>query len=219
MALKYARCETLFGDNFTKIQNAKVLLLGVGGVGSYCLDALIRTGVSDITIIDCDVYDETNQNRQIGSEAVGEEKVFHLAKLYPTITPHHLRITKEWVHDFDFSPYDVVLDCIDNIPAKVAIAKKCFKKLICSTGSAKRVDPTKIEVASIWKTHGDPLASKLRYELKKAKFDRNFKTIFSWEEAKCLGTTDNTQKGSFVGVTGSFGLILASEAIKKICEG
>jgi len=88
MDLRFQRCELLFGaEDFAKIQKAKILILGVGGVGSYALDCLYRSGVSDITIIDYDRFDETNQNRQIGSEAVGELKVEVLKKLYPTITP------------------------------------------------------------------------------------------------------------------------------------
>ncbi|MEJ2497154.1 MAG: hypothetical protein P8Y43_06740 [Sulfurovaceae bacterium] len=90
------------------------------------------------------------------------------------------------------------------------MAKKEYKKLIMSVGSAKRFDASKIEVASIWKTHGDALASKIRTELKKAKFDRNFTVVFSSEVAR------SKEKGSFVGVTGSFGLMICSEAIKKI---
>ena len=81
-----------------------------------------------------------------------------------------------------------------------------------SVGSAKRYDSSKIEVASIWKTHGDRLAKKIRTELKKSKFDRNFTVVFSPEEDKCK------DKGSFVGVTGSFGLMICSEVIKKILK-
>jgi len=87
-----------------------------------------------------------------------------------------------------------------------------YKKLIMSTGSAKRFDTSKIEVASIWKTSGDALARKIRNELKKAKFDRNFIVVFSPEEDKCK------EKGSCVAVTGAFGLTICSEAIKRILK-
>ncbi len=214
MDLRFQRCELLFGkEDFAKIQKAKILILGVGGVGSYALDCLWRSGVSDITILDYDTYDETNQNRQIGSQAVGELKTEALKKLYPTVTTINQQMNMAWVEEFDFEPYDIIIDAADTTKVKIEIAKKCFKKLIMSTGSAKRFDASKIEVASIWKTSGDRLARKIRNELKKAKFDRNFTVVFSPEEDKCK------EKGSFVGVTGAFGLTACSEAIKKILKG
>ena len=212
--LRFQRCELLFGkEDFAKIQKAKILILGVGGVGSYALDCLYRSGVSDITILDYDIYDETNQNRQIGSEAVGELKTEALKKLYPSITTINQQMNMAWVEEFDFEPYHLIIDAADTTKVKIEIAKKCYKKLIMSTGSAKRFDSSKIEVASIWKTSGDRLARKIRNELKKAKFDRNFTVIFSPEEDKCK------EKGSCVAVTGAFGLTACSEAIKKILKG
>lgn len=209
--LRFQRCKMLFGEeNFAKIQQAKILILGVGGVGSYALDCLWRSGVSDITILDYDVYDETNQNRQIGSDAIGELKTKTLQTLYPTITTIQQKMDMAWVECFDFEPYDLIIDAADTTKVKIEIAKKCYKKLIMSTGSAKRFDTSKIQVASIWKTSGDALARKIRNELKKAKFDRNFTVVFSPEEDRCK------EKGSFVGVTGAFGLTVCSEAIKKI---
>jgi len=211
--MRFSRCQTLFGDeDFAKIQNTKILILGVGGVGSYALDCLYRSGVSDITVVDYDTYDITNQNRQIGSEAVGELKVERLKMLYPNITTINQRMDLEWVANFDFEPYSLVIDCADTTRVKIEVAKRVYKKLIMSVGSAKRYDTTKIEVASIWKTHGDRLARKIRNELKKAKFDRNFTVVFSHEEDRCK------EKGSFVGVTGAFGLMICSEAIKRVIK-
>ena len=213
MDLRFQRCELLFGkEDFAKIQKAKILILGVGGVGSYALDCLYRSGVSDITIVDYDRYDETNQNRQIGSEAIGEFKTEALKKLYPTITTINQKMDMRWVEEFDFEPYDLVLDSADTTKVKIELAKKCYKKLIMSTGSAKRFDTSKIEVASIWKSHGDALARKIRNELKKARFDRNFTVVFSPEQDNCK------EKGSCVAVTGAFGLTVCSEAIKKILK-
>jgi len=204
----------LFGkEDFKKIQQAKILILGVGGVGSYALDCLWRSGVSNITILDYDTYDITNQNRQIGSEAVGELKTQTLQQLYPTVTTIHQQMDMAWVERFDFEPYDVVIDAADTTKVKIELAKKVYKKLIMSTGSAKRFDASQIQVASIWKTSGDALARKIRNELKKAKFDRNFTVVFSPEEDKCK------EKGSCVAVTGAFGLTVCSEAIKKILKG
>ena len=211
--MRFERCRILFGEeNFDRLQKAKILILGVGGVGSYALDCLYRSGVSDITILDYDRYDETNQNRQIGSEAVGESKIETLARLYPGIQTIHQKMDMVWVEGFDFEPYDIIIDAADTTKVKIEVAKKCYKKLIMSVGSAKRFETNKIEVASIWKTHGDALARKIRNELKKAKFDRNFTVVFSPEEDKCK------EKGSCVAVTGAFGLTICSEAIKRILK-
>jgi len=211
--VRFERCRMLFGDeDFNKLQKAKILILGVGGVGSYALDCLYRSGVKNITILDYDTYDETNQNRQIGSEAIGESKIDTLAKLYPGIQAIHQQMTMVWVESFDFTPYDIIIDAADTTKVKIELAKKEYKKLIMSVGSAKRFETNKIEVASIWKTHGDALARKIRNELKKAKFDRNFTVVFSPEEDRCK------EKGSCVAVTGAFGLTICSEVIKRILQ-
>ncbi|NOZ90279.1 MAG: tRNA threonylcarbamoyladenosine dehydratase [Epsilonproteobacteria bacterium] len=211
--MRFQRCRELFGeDGFEKLQKVKILILGVGGVGSYALDCLWRSGVSDITIIDYDRYDITNQNRQIGSEAVGELKTDVLKRLYPTIKAINQKMDIAWVESFDFRPYDIIIDSADTTKVKIELAKREYKKLIMSTGSAKRYETTKIEVASIWKTHGDALARKIRNELKKAKFDRNFTVVFSPEEDRCK------TKGSCVAVTGAFGLTICSEVIKRIIK-
>ena len=211
--MRFERCRMLFGEeDFKKLQKAKILILGVGGVGSYALDCLYRSGVNDITILDYDTYDETNKNRQIGSEAVGESKIDTLAKLYPGIQAIHQQMTMVWVESFDFSPYDIIIDAADTTKVKIELAKKEYKKLIMSVGSAKRFETNKIEITSIWKTHGDALARKIRNELKKVKFDRNFTVVFSPEEDKCK------EKGSCVAVTGAFGLTICSEVIKKILK-
>ena len=211
--MRFERCRMLFGEeDFTKLQQAKILILGVGGVGSYALDCLYRSGVSDITILDYDTFDETNRNRQIGSDAVGESKIATLTKLYPDVKTIEQQMDMAWVAEFDFEPYNIVIDAADTTKVKLEVAKKCYKKLIMALGSAKRYDASKIEVASIWKTHGDALARKIRNELKKAKFDRNFTVIFSPEEDKCK------EKGSCVAVTGAVGLTVCSETIKKILK-
>lgn len=208
--MRYERVRSLLGEDFAKLREAKILLLGVGGVGGFCLDCLVRTGVESVTIVDCDTFELSNQNRQIGSENVGAVKVEHLHTLYPTVQALHARVTPEWVAQFDFSPYDLVVDAIDDMKAKVALAHAAGEKLISSTGGAKKLDPTKIELASIWKTHGDPLAKKFRYELKKSGFHGDFEVVFSPEPPLCK------ELGSFVGVTGAFGLTLCSAAIRKL---
>jgi len=211
--MRYSRCRTLFGEeDFEKLQKANILILGVGGVGSYALDCLYRSGVQNITILDYDTFDETNRNRQIGSDAVGEVKVAALEKLYPGIKAINHRMDMAWVSDFDFDPYNIIIDAADTTKVKIELAKKYYRKLIMALGSAKRYDANKVEVASIWKTHGDALARKIRNELKKAKFDRNFTVVFSPEEDRCK------EKGSCVAVTGAVGLTICSETIKRILE-
>ncbi|MEO1938316.1 MAG: ThiF family adenylyltransferase [Sulfurimonas sp.] len=211
MSEQYDRLKLLLDDDFEKLQDAKVLLLGVGGVGSFCLDCLYRSGVKDITIVDFDTYDKSNQNRQMWSELhEGESKVEALKKHYPELKVINKRIDEEWVWAFDFEPYDVVLDAIDDRNAKLALAQKCYKKLISSFGSAKRLDPTKVQVSDIWKSYGDKFGSKIRYELKKRGFKKKYTVIFSSEEVV------TKEKGSFMGVTATFGLVMCAEAIKAI---
>lgn len=212
MVDRFTRSRWIFGDKFQKLQDSKVLVCGCGGVGGVCIDALYRSGVGHITAIDCDKFDITNQNRQIGSENIGEYKTDVFARLYPGLKRVNLKLTPSVISEFDFSEFDLIIDCIDDIPAKVAIAKICSKRLLSSMGGAKRLDPTKIKVASIWKTTNDPFARKIRYELKKAGFKGDYKVVFSTEAPNCVNL------GSFIGVTASFGLNLASLAINRLIK-
>ena len=210
LRLKHNRCKQLFGDNFSKLKDAKIIILGVGGVGGHALDCLYKSGVENITIVDFDTYELTNQNRQIGSESIGKIKVEHLKTIYPNIIAINKKIDLEWVESFDMSSYDLILDAIDDIKPKIQIIIKYYKKLISTTGSAKRVDPTKIEYINIFKTFNDPFAKRIRELLKKERFSKNFKVVFSSELAQCK------EMGSFIGVTGSFGLTMCSIAIQKL---
>ena len=206
--MRYDRCRKLF-SKFEKLQNLNVLICGVGGVGGYALECLYRSGVKNITIIDYDIFDETNQNRQIGSEFVGEKKVEVLAKLYPGIIPIDKKLTPKNIQKIDFEKYDVIIDAIDDIKAKISLIVSAYPKIISSMGAAKRIDPTKIKVSSIWQTDTDPFARKIRQELKKINFEKDFKTVYSTEKPiEC-------EMGSFVGVTGTFGFTLCSEIIKN----
>ena len=208
---RFTRVIDLFGrDIFHKIQKTSLIILGVGGVGSYCLECLYRSGIGDITIVDFDRYDITNQNRQIGSQYIGEFKTEVLKKIYPGIKTINTKITPQWIKEFDFKKFDLILDAMDDVLSKVELIKKEHKMLITSMGSANKSDPTQIEVASIWKTYNDPLAKSIRQKLKKEKWSKNVKTIFSKEPI------DRLAKGSFMGVTASFGLVMCSESIKII---
>ena len=141
--MRHTRTKLVFGtDAFEKLQNAKILLLGVGGVGSFCLDCLYRSGVRHITIIDFDRYDQSNQNRQMHSEMhEGELKVEALKIHYPEVIAIAEKITPEWIEAFNFESYDLILDAIDDMWAKIALIQKCYPKLISAVGSAKRLDP------------------------------------------------------------------------------
>ena len=210
---RYDRVKLLLNEEFSKLENAKIILLGVGGVGSYCLDCLYRSGVKNITIVDYDTYDETNQNRQMWSELhEGEFKVEALQKHYPEVKIIKERINEAWVQEFDFEPYDIVLDAIDDTRAKLALAQKCYYKLISSFGSAKRLDPTQIKVDDIWKSAGDKLGKKIRHELRKRRFKKKYTVIYSTEEISIK------EKGSFMGVTATFGLMMCSESVKRLSK-
>ena len=205
--MQFDRCKKLF-SNFNELQKLNILICGIGGVGGYALDCLYKSGIQNITAVDYDIFEIHNQNRQIGSEYIGEKKTKVFKKLYPNIEIIDTKITPEWVEKFDFDKFDIIIDAIDDIPAKIALIIKNHKKIISSMGAAKRIDATKIETASIWKTYNDPFAKVIRERLKKAKFNKNFKVVFSTE----LPIT--CEMGSFVGVTGSFGMALCSEVIK-----
>ncbi len=209
---RYDRTIKLFGENnFNIFQNTRLILLGVGGVGSFALDSLYNTGITDITIVDFDTYEESNMNRQLGSHGnIDKIKVECLKEKYPNVTPINEKITPEWIDNFDFSSYDYILDAIDDIKPKVHLINKHYKKVITTSGSAKRIDASKIEYKSIWETFNDPFIRKIRYELKKIGFKNKFKVVFSSEEPKCL------EKGSFEAVTGSFGFMMASITIQKL---
>lgn len=213
---RYTRSRILFGNAFEHIQNKKVIVFGVGGVGGFVVDCLYRSGLKNITIVDKDCFDVTNQNRQIGSEHLNMPKVEVLAQIYEGITPIQERVDKVFLTQFDIMKFDYIIDAIDDIYAKVEIAKiasnKPFGKYIVSTGSAKKLNPLQIQVSSIWKTYGDKFARKFRDHLKKADIKKPFKAVFSPEVPKCKNL------GSFSAVTASFGLTIASEIIQHIIK-
>ncbi|KAB7885681.1 tRNA threonylcarbamoyladenosine dehydratase [Poseidonibacter ostreae] len=210
--MKYDRTKKLFGDEtFNQFQDTKLILLGVGGVGSFALDALYNTGVTNITIVDFDTYEDSNMNRQLGSVGnIGRIKVEALKEKYPDVIAINEKITPQWIDEFDFSSYDYILDAIDDIKPKVHLIQRHYKKVITTSGSAKRIDPSKIEYKSIWDTFNDPFIRKIRTELKQKGFKKKFKVIFSSENPNCI------EKGSFEAVTGSFGLMMASVTVQKI---
>lgn len=211
---RFVRTKFLFGEDFELFRDKKIIIFGLGGVGGFALDCLYRTGIGHITIVDKDIFDITNQNRQIGSDRVGESKVEVLSEMYMGVEPVKKLVNADFLKDFDCTLYDYAIDAIDDIPAKVALAKICAKMpygtYVSSTGSAKKLNPLEIKVDSVWKSYGDKFARKFRELLKKEGFCGDFKVIFSPENPRCKPL------GSFSAVTGSFGLQIGSEIIRDI---
>ncbi|ARE80977.1 ThiF family adenylyltransferase [Campylobacter helveticus] len=212
---RFTRVKWLVGnENFEKIAKTRVLIFGLGGVGGICTDALFRTGFTKLTLIDADSFENTNLNRQLHSEHIGEKKAKVFEKIY-NAKGIVAKVDGNFLNEFDLSEFDLIIDAIDDIPAKVALAMRVDLKrqiFVSSTGGARKLDPTRIKTTSIFKTHGDALAKKFRYELRKAGFKGDFDVVFSDEEAKCKDL------GSFMGVTASFGLALASLALRKVLD-
>ncbi|MCR2064054.1 tRNA threonylcarbamoyladenosine dehydratase [Campylobacter helveticus] len=212
---RFTRVKWLVGnENFEKIAKTRVLIFGLGGVGGICTDALFRTGFTKLTLIDADSFENTNLNRQLHSEHIGEKKAKVFEKIY-NAKGIVAKVDGNFLNEFDLSEFDLIIDAIDDIPAKVALAMRVDLKrqiFVSSTGGARKLDPTRIKTTSIFKTHGDALAKKFRYELRKVGFKGDFDVVFSDEEAKCKDL------GSFMGVTASFGLALASLALRKVLD-
>lgn len=212
---RFTRVKWLIGEElFDKIATLKVLVFGLGGVGGFCVDALYRTGFKDFTFIDEDSFEATNLNRQLHSEHIGQAKAEVFSQIYggKGIVK---RVDSAFLREFSLQEFDIIIDAIDDIPAKVALVgvvdtqKQIF---VSATGGARKLDATKIAIAPLCKTHGDALAKKFRYELKKAGLKADFEVVFSDEKPICK------ELGSFMGVTGAFGLALASLVLRKVIE-
>ena len=185
-------------------------MCGCGGVGGAVIEALARSGVGALTVIDSDSFDITNQNRQFRSENVNEPKAAVFERELPNVRGIIGRIETSSINSLGLSDFDVIIDAIDDIKAKILLAKNASDKLLCSLGSAKRIDPSKLRYASIWQTKGDAFGAKFRYELRKSGFSGDFTCVYSIEEPRCKNL------GSCMAVTASAGLMLASLAIRRI---
>ena len=201
---RFTRVKWLIGEElFDKIATLKVLVFGLGGVGGFCVDALYRTGFKDFTFIDEDSFEATNLNRQLHSEHIGQAKADVFSRIYggKGIVK---RVDSAFLREFSLQEFDIIIDAIDDIPAKVAIVglvdtqKQIF---VSATGGARKLDATKIAIAPLCKTHGDALAKKFRYELKKAGLKADFEVVFSDEKPILQGEFEDfkrtfaTQKG------------------------
>lgn len=210
---RFSRSRLLFGEDFARLQSAKILICGCGGVGGAAIEALYRSGAVNLSVIDCDRFEITNQNRQLGSECLGELKCEVFARKFKDITPIAARIGEEFLSKFDLAQFDFVIDAIDDVGAKIALALRCSEAgvgFVSSMGGAKRLDPSRIEIRSIWRTQGDPLARKIRSELRKRGFAGDFDVVCSSEPPHVKSM------GSFMGVTASFGLFIASYVVRRL---
>lgn len=218
-----SRTETLIGkENVDKLSRAHVLVFGLGGVGSYCVEALARAGIGELTLVDGDKVSESNINRQLIAtvKTVGRQKAEVQKERVLDINPNAVVHAKEIFYlpensdGFDFSKYDYVVDAVDTVTAKLDIVQKANSAnvpVISSMGTGNKVKPTEFKVADLFKTKVCPLAKVMRKELKSRGVDR-LKVVYSEEEPLKKERTPSSI--SFVPPVA--GLILAGEVIKDI---
>ena len=170
----FERFELLVGNKIEDIKNKKILVVGVGGVGSYTVESLVRCGIGSITIIDNDIIDITNLNRQLmtTTDNVGESKVEVLKNRIFSINPEcSVNAINAFLDENNIdsivNDYDYVVDACDTVKTKVGLIKTCNKKnikLISAMGTGNKMDPSKVEITDIYKTNYDPLAKLIRHE-------------------------------------------------------
>lgn len=210
-------------DQLVKIKNLNILIVGLGGVGGAAFEALVRSGVGRITVIDADVFDSSNLNRQLLSNVnnMGHNKVLEASIRAKSINPDILVDSKKMfldesnINDIDFTLYDYVLDCCDSVNTKVLLIEKCKEydvKLITSMGTGNRLDPSKLVITDIWKTNYDPLAKKIRSILRKKKINYKIRVVTSTE----IPCKPKEGVGSFVFVPNCAGFFMASFVINDI---
>ena len=246
---QFARTRLTFGkDNMKKLYNSRVIVFGIGGVGSYVVEALVRSGVGAIDIVDDDKICLSNLNRQLFAlqSTIGRDKVDVAEERIHDINPD-CKVTKwktffmpDTADQFDFSKYDYIVDCIDTVTGKLEIitrAKALKKPVISCMGAGNKVDPTKLKVADITRTSVCPLARVMRNELKKRRIKR-LKVVFSTETAippqvdevdsefedtsgvtpDRKGSPKKQTPGSNAFVPSVAGMIIAAEVVKDITQ-
>lgn len=200
----FKRTELLLGDELMdRIGNVRVIVFGVGGVGSWCVESLVRSGIKNITIVDSDRICITNINRQLmaTTKTIGKVKVDVLKERLQDINPT-VQITAlqqiysaETSESFQLDTYDYIIDAIDSLENKadlIRTATKTKAKLFSSMGAALKMDPLKIQVAEFWKVKGCPLAAALRRKMKKGeKPSKKFLCVFSEELLSNKGTNSS----------------------------
>ena len=228
---RFERTALLFGENaINTLTSKKIAVFGVGGVGGYVCEALVRSGIGSFDLFDNDKVCLSNLNRQIIAleSTVGMYKTeamkSRMLDINPNVTVncHNVFYLPENADDFDLSQYDYVIDAIDTVSAKIELAKRCHSlgvNIISAMGAGNKINPCSFVVTDIFKTSVCPLARVMRRELKKANVDK-LKVVYSVEEAIKPQVNDNETGKKLVGscsfVPSVCGLIIASEVIKDL---
>jgi len=232
MSHPFSRTELLFGaEAMEKLKNARVAVFGIGGVGGHLAEALARSGVGALDLIDMDTVALTNLNRQtialcstLGMAKVDAAKA-RILDINPhcTVRTHPVFFTPETAHLFDFSEYDYVADAIDTVAGKIQLvmqAREAGTPILCAMGAGNKLDPTAFRVADISKTSVCPLARVMRVELRKRGVN-HLKVVYSQEPARkpAAAEEDSGKRqtpGSTAFVPSVMGLIMAGEIVKDL---
>lgn len=209
------------GPAFEKLKNSSVCVFGCGGVGSYVVEALARSGVGKITIVDNDVVDRSNINRQLIAlnSTVGMPKAQAAAKRVADINPDCVVTPVELFFDSEHTiplDFDYIADAIDSVPSKLFLIEEAVKlgvPVISAMGTGNKLNPSEFEVADISKTSYCPLAKKMRYELRKRGIN-HLKVVYSREEPAVRAVPP----ASISFVPGAAGLLMAGEIIKDLIK-
>ncbi len=229
MTEQFSRLELLIGTQaLEKLQNSRIAVFGIGGVGGYVVEALIRSGIGAIDLIDSDEVFLSNLNRQIIAthQTLGMPKVEAAKQRILEINPnvavktYQTFFTPENADTFDFTVYDYVVDAIDTVSAKLALIEKSKSvgvPIICAMGAGNKMNPAMLEVTDISKTSVCPLARVIRTELKKRGI-KNVKVVYSKEIPIKPTATAPKVPGSNAFVPPAAGLIIASEVVKDLIK-
>lgn len=218
----FERLITLIGeDNVNKLKKANVLIVGLGGVGGYALETLVRSGIYNLTIVDGDIVELSNLNRQIISkrDVIGRPKALVAQARTLEINPDvNLRVINEFISEDNFSllnidSFDYVIDACDDLNLKILLIKNADKyKLISSMGTANKMDMTRFKITTVDKTSYDPLAKIIRKKIKEEKIRTKFKVVSSDEKVMKNGT----KLGTIAYMPAVSGLLCASYVINDI---
>lgn len=218
----FERLITLIGeDNVNKLKKANVLIVGLGGVGGYALETLVRSGIYNLTIVDGDIVELSNLNRQIISkrDVIGKPKALVAQARTLEINPDvNLKVINQFISEDNFSllnidSFDYVIDACDDLNLKILLIKNADKyKLISSMGTANKMDMTRFKITTIDKTSYDPLAKIIRKKIKEEKIRTKFKVVSSDEKVMKNGT----KLGTIAYIPAVSGLLCASYVINDI---
>ena len=218
----FERLITLIGeDNVNKLKKANVLIVGLGGVGGYALETLVRSGIYNLTIVDGDIVELSNLNRQIISkrDVIGNPKALVAQARTLEINPDvNLKVINQFIREDNFSLlnvdiFDYVIDACDDLNLKMLLIKNADKyKLISSMGTANKMDMTRFKITTIDKTSYDPLAKIIRKKIKEEKIRTKFKVVSSDEKVMKNGT----KLGTIAYMPAVSGLLCASYVINDI---